>query len=802
MRRTTRTSVGVIAALAIALAVAMLPGVSRAQTPLYFPRSQSLNTSAYTLRVSGVDRYATAGALARVAADHQLVDTGFPFNSADATSPAKSYGFATCPRAVGVAAGDTVADALSAASVKDLGLLPIGETGTAVDTTGISLLLTVSARQAGFSADLAKETLETLIDLRGACGAFDIIVFGGETAVPAPAFRALEAVGRNTVRVVGADRFDTARKVALAVNGVRGPVAVDIFTAAETKTTLPHSVFLAEAFTGADALAVGPYLANKNVPILLTETAKLPEATRNALVALRPENIIVLGGPAAVSDATAIEAKRAAGIAAPPTGTAETIQRIQGPDRYQTSVAIAQQLFDIRQRTPGTLSPVIPDPPPVNFSNQFVSIARSEGSGASHVGFADALSSAFFLDSASDIAVAPIRLAPKVETNLQPRAQDGSFGPKVTIGGTKAARRAPLYLTPRAEFPPTTLTHLATIFPNNCCRTSSPAANAARANHGGFGFVFGGEAAVTRPTELRFAQRLSGDTYTVGTVEGDLGNRSDLAPTMAPAPVFYTSMAFDGYTTPLGGGFNSDADFAAGPKVCALRNVFKGTQWMASYEAGAFRTAEDVDYQGSGQAFPVQQSRPFCDDTKDVSSSRAQVLGFSLSGHETVPITVDWSGFELSMPRPMSDDKSDSIKDGGNLTTEFSCDLDINLIGVICTGGGKSTVTFSGITDITYKGTSYSDAPWSLTLNFTRQDTSKGNPGDDYITYDGNFTVRDGTALLLSASLVGETLGRTAPFKLAGMYTAGTGKGGMRATVSTPAPDTFVLSDFLLDGTS
>src|SRR5688572_5341237 len=227
MRRSIRTSVGAVAVLAALMAVGLLPGAGRAQTPLYFPRTQTLDTTAYTLRVAGTDRYATAGALTRVAAHHQRTDTGFPFNEPDATAITKSYGFGTCPRAVGIAAGDSVADALAAASVKDLGLLTT-DTGAQVDTTGILLLLTVSARQGGFQADLPAETLNNLSDLRDACGTFDILVFGGETAVPSRAFETLQSLGDTTTRIVGIDRFDTARKVALAVNGVKGPTAVPL----------------------------------------------------------------------------------------------------------------------------------------------------------------------------------------------------------------------------------------------------------------------------------------------------------------------------------------------------------------------------------------------------------------------------------------------------------------------------------------------------------------------------------------------------------------------------------------------
>lgn len=796
MRRSTRTSVGVAAALALALAVTLLPGAGRAQTPLYFPRTQTLDTTAYTLRAAGADRFATAGALTRVAAHHQRTDTGFPFNEADATAITKSYGFGTCPRSVGIAAGDTVADALSASSVKDLGLLTT-DTGDRVDTSGINLLLTISARQGGPQADLAPETLSNLSDLRNACGTFDILVFGGETAVPPRAFDTLKALGNTVTRIVGTNRFDTARKVGLAVRGVKGQTPVDIFTAAETKTTHPNAVFLAEGFTGADALSVGPYAADKNVPILLTETPKLPEATRDALIALRPQSIIVLGGPGAVSDDAVKAAKRAAGIAPPPEGTAETVGpcgsgtagagacRIAAADRYQTSVAIAQNLFDMRQRPPETVPGAIGSPP-LSFSNQMVSIARSEGSGPNHVGFADALASAFFLDSAADVAVAPLRRAPPIETNVAPRNADGTFGPKVMVGGTKGIRRVPLYLTPQAALPDATIAHLAGLFP--AARQSAPPAAASRANHGGFGFVFGGENAISRAAELRLAQRLSGETYTA-PADGP-GVRTDLVPSMTPPQVFYTSLSYEGYTSPTSRGMNERGAFAAGDKICSNRGALKGAQWLAAYDGGAFAAAGDVDYESS-------ESRLQCFAATAVASRRAQVLAFSLSGQETAPTSIDWSGDRLSIDPPLSDDRADSVTNGANLTTEHEC----GQTGLLCAGGGKSSATFSGTGDITFKGTRFANAPWQLTLNFDRSQTPGAN--NDIITYTGTFTVRDGTALLFNANVSGESVGRTSPFKLAGMYVIGqSAKGGMRATVTTPANDNFVLTDLVLDGTA
>src|SRR5688572_11318359 len=108
---------------------------------------------------------------------------------------------------------------------------------------------------------------------------------------------------------------------------------------------MPNTVFLAEANTGADALAAGPVAAAYNVPILITDPTALPEATKQALAAIRPANIIVLGGEGAVSP----DVMKLAGEAA---GNAKTT-RIGGVDRYETSVNVAKNLFGLFPATPG-----------------------------------------------------------------------------------------------------------------------------------------------------------------------------------------------------------------------------------------------------------------------------------------------------------------------------------------------------------------------------------------------------------------------------------------------------------------
>jgi putative cell wall-binding protein len=96
------------------------------------------------------------------------------------------------------------------------------------------------------------------------------------------------------------------------------------------------SVYVATGVAFADALAGGPAAASDGAPVLLVTRDALPEATRERLLALRPARILVLGGPAAVSDAVLAQL---AGLA---SGGAS---RIAGNDRYETAAAVSAQAF-------------------------------------------------------------------------------------------------------------------------------------------------------------------------------------------------------------------------------------------------------------------------------------------------------------------------------------------------------------------------------------------------------------------------------------------------------------------------
>ncbi len=128
-------------------------------------------------------------------------------------------------------------------------------------------------------------------------------------------FKALEP------RIEGPDRYATSAQAALA----EWPDGAG-------------AVILASGEDWADALAASPLSARLDAPLLLTPRTSLQASTRDAIAALRPGHVVVLGSEAAIASATVEAACAAAGL---PASAAE---RIAGADRYETAVAIAERV--------------------------------------------------------------------------------------------------------------------------------------------------------------------------------------------------------------------------------------------------------------------------------------------------------------------------------------------------------------------------------------------------------------------------------------------------------------------------
>ncbi|HYD10314.1 MAG TPA: cell wall-binding repeat-containing protein, partial [Acidimicrobiales bacterium] len=116
-------------------------------------------------------------------------------------------------------------------------------------------------------------------------------------------------------RIAGADPYDTAAAIAL-----------DEYASASDP-------ILANGDDPADALA-GSYLAaTHGSALLLTRRDELPQSTIDALASLRARKVHVLGGPAAIGE----------GVAAELTSLGYVVNRVAGPDRYATAVAVAEE---------------------------------------------------------------------------------------------------------------------------------------------------------------------------------------------------------------------------------------------------------------------------------------------------------------------------------------------------------------------------------------------------------------------------------------------------------------------------
>lgn len=137
-------------------------------------------------------------------------------------------------------------------------------------------------------------------------GVTQVVLLGGPAALGPQVEGGLAAAGITDVRrVAGADRYATAAQAAQEVARLAG--------AAPT-------VLVASGERFPDALAAGA----AGLPLVLSARDGLPDASRQALDALKPERVVVVGGPLAVADAAVPGA-----------------ERVAGEDRFATAAAFA-----------------------------------------------------------------------------------------------------------------------------------------------------------------------------------------------------------------------------------------------------------------------------------------------------------------------------------------------------------------------------------------------------------------------------------------------------------------------------
>lgn len=157
-------------------------------------------------------------------------------------------------------------------------------------------------------------------------GADDAIILGGTAAVSVAVEEAV-AEHATVSRLAGDDRYETAAEIATSVGAAAVGSVEDLQTA-----------IIATGKDFADALAGGPLATGGAdvLPILLVEDST-PGATADALNELDIEQVLILGGTAAVSSAVETQLEAITGNPA---------LRLAGTNRYATAVDIAEFALD------------------------------------------------------------------------------------------------------------------------------------------------------------------------------------------------------------------------------------------------------------------------------------------------------------------------------------------------------------------------------------------------------------------------------------------------------------------------
>ncbi|MGI9017080.1 MAG: cell wall-binding repeat-containing protein [Euzebya sp.] len=232
----------------------------------------------------------------------------------DGTNPDTGTDIGNLPSQALIGRSDVFADSLSAGPLQGgAGLDDIADDAG----DGRPLLLTTPD---GLSADTAAE-LDRL-------GVDSVTILGNENAISNDVVDDLEAEGYEVARRLGGPtRIETAIEIADEV--------------LSNSATVSDTAIVARAFGSAagddsqgfaDSLSAGGWAADAGFPILLTETEVLTGNTRRHIEEAGYDNIIIVGGSAAVSDD--VEAELEALVA--------NVERVGGDNRFETAVDVAE----------------------------------------------------------------------------------------------------------------------------------------------------------------------------------------------------------------------------------------------------------------------------------------------------------------------------------------------------------------------------------------------------------------------------------------------------------------------------
>ena len=145
-------------------------------------------------------------------------------------------------------------------------------------------------------------------------------IAGGPVAVNTVVAQQIDAItGIEPERLAGANRYATAVAISAASHTPNIPL-----------------VYVTTGMNYPDAISIGPVAALGDVPVLLVMTDDIPGETLAELSRLSPDRIVIIGGPAAVSDSVATRLGAYA---------VEPIERLAGQDRYGTATEVSRSFF-------------------------------------------------------------------------------------------------------------------------------------------------------------------------------------------------------------------------------------------------------------------------------------------------------------------------------------------------------------------------------------------------------------------------------------------------------------------------
>lgn len=153
-----------------------------------------------------------------------------------------------------------------------------------------------------------------------------IIVVGGLMSISSGVFAQLQSYAsdpNNVIRIGGADRYEASRNLNTYAFGATGV----------------SRVYLATGANFPDALSASAVAGSHNGAVLLVNggASTLDQATRDEIVSLHPNDVVVAGGPNSVSNGI----QSSLGSISLPSG----FQRLSGTDRFEASEAINHEAY-------------------------------------------------------------------------------------------------------------------------------------------------------------------------------------------------------------------------------------------------------------------------------------------------------------------------------------------------------------------------------------------------------------------------------------------------------------------------